>query len=230
MWAGRRAAARLRRRGRGRLPGYRDGLEAAGLADEELFAWRALDALRPSPAAWGDTPLFVYGFDDFDRIQLDALETIAAHADVTVSLPFEPGRRAFKAVPTLHQELLARGAEEHQLAPVDDHYAPESRAALHHVERLLFEDEPAARVDPGRRDLVPFRRRASGPRSSSRPRGSLQLLRAGVEPGDVAVVFREPGALLVAARAGLRRLRNPLLDRPQAPASATPGSAAACWR
>ena len=28
----------------------------------ELFAWRALDALRREPAMWGGTPLFVYGF------------------------------------------------------------------------------------------------------------------------------------------------------------------------
>ena len=33
--------------------GYRDGLESAGLADAELFAWRALDALRREPAALG---------------------------------------------------------------------------------------------------------------------------------------------------------------------------------
>ena len=170
---------------------YRNGLEAAGLADEELFGWRALDALRLSPAAWGGTPLFAYGFDDFDRLQLDALETVAANADVTVSLPFERGRRAFKAVATLHQELLALSAGEHELAPVDDHYAPESRAALHHLERLLFEDEPAARIDPG--SAISFHS-AGGERAEVELAAAriLQLLRAGVEPGDVAVVFREP--------------------------------------
>ena len=176
---------------------YRDGLEAAGLADEELFGWRALDALRLNPIAWGDTPLFVYGFDDFDRLQLDALESVAAHADVTVSLPYEPGRRAFRAVATLHQELLELGAEEQGLAPVDDHYAPESRAVLHHVERLLFEDEPAAQLDPG--SAIAFHS-AGGQRAEVELAAAriLELLRPGggpvdgVEPGDVAVVFREP--------------------------------------
>ena len=171
---------------------YRNGLDAAGLADEELFGWRALDALRLKPTAWGDTPLFVYGFDDFDRLQLDALETIAANADVTVSLPFEPGRQAFKAVATLHQELLALGADEHELAPVDDHYAPESRAALHHLERLLFEDEPPPRVEPG--GAISFHS-AGGERAEVELAAArlLELLRSGVEPGDVAVVFRDPG-------------------------------------
>ena len=56
--------------------GYRQGLEAAGLADPELFAWHALSALRHEPARWGTTPLFVYGFDDFNPLQLDALATI----------------------------------------------------------------------------------------------------------------------------------------------------------
>ena len=94
--------------------GYRAGLDAAGLADPELFAWRALDALRRAPESWGATPLFVYGFDDFDPLQRDALETIAGRcgADVSVSLPFEPGRAAFKAVASAHQELLAAGARE----------------------------------------------------------------------------------------------------------------------
>lgn len=174
--------------------GYRARLDAAGLADEELFAWRALDALRGTREAWGRTPVFVYGFDDFNGLQLDALDTLAnwAGVDVTVSLPFEPGRRAFKAVATLHQELLALGAEEQELAPVDDHYAPESRATLHHVERLLFEDEPPSSVDPGQ--AISFHS-AGGERAEVELAAArvLQLLRGGVEPGEVAVVFREPG-------------------------------------
>ncbi|HZG50446.1 MAG TPA: hypothetical protein VEY90_13065, partial [Thermoleophilaceae bacterium] len=90
------------------LRGYRDGLDAAGLVDPELFAWGALDSLRRDPGAWGSTPLFAYGFDDFTPLELDALETIAGRcgADVAVSLPFEPGRVAFKGVASVRQELL----------------------------------------------------------------------------------------------------------------------------
>jgi ATP-dependent helicase/DNAse subunit B len=173
---------------------YRDRLDAAGLVDPELFAWRALDALRLDREAWRGTPVFVYGFDDFDRLQLDALETLSRHceADVTVSLPFEPGRLAFKAVSGVHQELLALGAEELELPPLDDHYAPDSRAPLHHLERLLFEDEPPARVHPG--GAISFHS-AGGERAEVELAAArvLGLLRDGVEPGDIAVVFREPG-------------------------------------
>ncbi|HEX3278476.1 MAG TPA: PD-(D/E)XK nuclease family protein [Thermoleophilaceae bacterium] len=173
--------------------GYRDGLEKAGLVDPELFAWRALDALRREPAAWGTTPVFVYGFDDFDPLQLDALDTLANRCgvDVTVSLPFEPGRIAFKAVAGVHQELLARGAEERQLPPLDDHYAGESRPALHHLERGLYEDgvEP---VDPGAAVEL---HTAAGQRAEIELAGArvLDLLRGGTPPGDIAVVLRRPG-------------------------------------
>jgi ATP-dependent helicase/DNAse subunit B len=172
---------------------YHDGLEAAGLLDPELFAWRAVEALREG-RAWGATPLFVYGFDDFTPLELRVLDTIAnwCDADVTVSLPYEPGRLAFRAVSGMYQELLALGAHELALPALDDHYAPESRAALHHLERQLFEDEPDARIEPA--SAVSFHS-AGGERAEVELAAArvLQLLRDGVEPGDVAVVFRDPG-------------------------------------
>ena len=173
--------------------GYRAGLEETGLVDVELSRWRALDALRRDPEAWGATPLFVYGFDDFTTLELDALDAIAGRcgADVTVSLPFEPGREAFRTVATVRQELLARGAAELALSPVDEHYADESRRALHHVERNLFADD-AGRVDPGGAIEL---HSAGGERAEVELAAArvLELLRAGVAPGDVALVLRSPG-------------------------------------
>src|ERR671911_648724 len=180
--------------------GYRTRLEAAGLVDEELFAWGALRALGDVPAeeggpaaAWGGSPVFVYGFDDFNGLQLEALDLLATRcdADVTISLPYEPGRLAFKAVSGVHQELLAIGAEEVELPPLDDHYADESRTALHHMERRLFDDEAGEPVAPGA--AISFHS-AGGARAEGELVGArvLALLREGVEPGDVAVVFRDP--------------------------------------
>ena len=192
-WAGRGARRRYAEEVAALYRGYREGLEAAGLADAELFALHALDALRLAPHAWRGTPLFVYGFDDFDPLQLHALDTIANRcgADVAVSLPFEPGRAAFKAVARVHQELLALGAAENRLPPLDDHYAPDSRAALHQIERGLFE-AGGERVEPDR--AVSFHA-AGGRRAEVELAGArlLELLRAGVEPGDIAVVLRRPG-------------------------------------
>jgi ATP-dependent helicase/DNAse subunit B len=170
---------------------YRDGLEKADLHDPESFAWQALDALRNRKEAWRRTPVFVYGFDDFDRLQLDALESLSrCDADVTVSLPFERGRLAFKAVGGVRQELLAMGAEELELAALDDYYTEESRSTLHHLERCLFE-EVDVRADAG--GAVSFHS-AGGERAEVELVAArvLQLLRDGVTPGDVAVVFRDP--------------------------------------
>src|SRR5437588_311132 len=40
---------------------YRRELERTGRLDGELYAWRALDALRAAPERWGATPVYLYG-------------------------------------------------------------------------------------------------------------------------------------------------------------------------
>jgi ATP-dependent helicase/DNAse subunit B len=172
---------------------YHEGLAAGGLADAELFAWRALDALRRDPRRWGRTPVFVYGFDDFTQLELDALETLArrCEADVTVSLPFEPGRHAFKAVAETYGRLESQADRHLALEPLSDHYAKGSRDALHRLERGLFEAEPG-RLTAG--DAVVIHS-AGGERAEIELAGAevLRLLRDGTPPGQVAVVFRQPG-------------------------------------
>jgi ATP-dependent helicase/DNAse subunit B len=172
---------------------YRQRLEEAGLHDEELSQWRALDALRREARAWGDTPVFVYGFDDFTPLELDALETLSriAGADVMVSLPYERGRVAFKAVSRVFEELSAIASEPPlELPPVSDHYASQSRDALHHLERSLFADSARKRKHGGAVRLLA----AGGERAEVELVAAevLALLRSGTQPGDVAVVYREP--------------------------------------
>jgi ATP-dependent helicase/DNAse subunit B len=172
---------------------YRTGLERAGLVDAELFAWRALDALRREPAAFGRNPVFAYGFDDFTPLELDAFETLARHAgvDVTVSLPYEPGHEAFRAIAPLHERLAAIADERVPLEAVSDHYAEESRPALHHLERTLFETDLGEPVDPAGAVVL---HEAGGERAEVELAGArvLELLRGGMPPGEVAVVFRRP--------------------------------------
>ncbi len=76
---------------------YHRRLEGLGRRDEQGHARAALDALRERPAAWGARPVLLYGFDDLDALQLDAVETLAgrAGAEVWVALPYEAGRAAF---------------------------------------------------------------------------------------------------------------------------------------
>ena len=74
--------------------GYRRRLEEAGLSDPELYAWRALDALRRDARAWGSTPVFVYGFDDFTPLELrrarDAVADRGGGGDGLVALRARP--------------------------------------------------------------------------------------------------------------------------------------------
>jgi ATP-dependent helicase/DNAse subunit B len=193
---------------------YRERLEGAGLVDDELFAWRAVSALRESPDSWGSTPVFVYGFDDFTPLELAALAALAngAEVDVTVSLPWEPGRDAFRATARAYVQLRALATEEVALPARDDHYADDSRAALHALERHLFETEPR-RADSGRTTAAIDPASTGGASAPAHDSGEavqinlaggkraeielcaaevLALLRDGVAPGDVAVVLRDP--------------------------------------
>src|SRR4051794_7761387 len=172
---------------------YRERLEAAGLVDTELFAWQALDRLRHEPHRWGRTPVFVYGFDDFTELELEALEVLArrSETDVVVSLPYERGRVAFKPLAPMFERLrVLAGDRVEELPALDDHYAAESRDALHALERGLFADhsEQAAAAEPVR--LLA----AGGARTEIELIAAevLELLRSGTRPGDVAVVFRDP--------------------------------------
>jgi len=125
-------------------------LDRLGRVDRELYAWRALDALRARPHSWGRDELFFYGFDELTTLQRDAVETLSRIADapVTVSLTYEAGRAALQTRAQTVQELAALAERVLELPAVDRYYAPESRVALHHLERNLF-DPRADPIDPG---------------------------------------------------------------------------------
>jgi PD-(D/E)XK nuclease superfamily len=129
---------------------YAGELDRLGRVDAEMFAWRALDALREAPGRWGTDSVFFYGFDDLTALERDAVETLSriVGAQVTVSLTWEAGRPALAARAEAVAELRPLADRVLELPALDDHYAPGSRAALHHLERSLFDPQPEV-VDPG---------------------------------------------------------------------------------
>jgi ATP-dependent helicase/DNAse subunit B len=172
---------------------YREALEAAGLVDADLYGWRAVKALRAAPERWGATPVFVYGFDDFTPLEIEALDVLArgAGVEVMVSLPYEEGHAAFRATAAIERRLAAIAADPPlRLAARDDHYAGESRTALHALERGLFGDGAEA-VEPGEAVTMHL---AGGRRAEIELCAAelLKLLRGGTAAGDVAVVMRDP--------------------------------------
>ncbi len=179
---------------------YAGELRRRGRVDGELFAWRAVDALAASPDAWGETPLFVYGFDDLTRAERYAIETLAgaAAAEVTVSLTWEPERAALAARGEAVDALRERAARVIELPAVSEYYAATARRPLHHLERHLFESRGEARIDPG--DSIRLLE-AGGERAEAELVAAevLRLLDVGVPAGEIAVVYRSlrrAGALL----------------------------------
>ncbi len=179
--------------------GYRRRLEHLGRLDAPLYEAAALDALRSEPGRWGGTPVFFYGFDDLAALQHDAVETLAATgADVMLSLAFEAGRMAFAGRATTFADLHREGLVEHRVLKARaEHYAPASRAALHHLERGLFEPDEAQLFDPDPVDPGDAITLLAG----GGERAELELVAAevarlirqeGVAPEEIAVVLRAP--------------------------------------
>ncbi len=178
---------------------YRRRLDRLGRRDPPLHSAAALDVVREDPSAWGSTPVFFYGFDDLTAMQRDGVETLAATgAQITLSLAFEPGRMAFAGRATTFAELMGEGVEHVELAARAEHYAPASRAALHHLERELFELPDTGRLfepDPVQAGDAVTLMQGGGERSE------LELVAAevarliaeeGYEPEEIAVVLRDP--------------------------------------
>ncbi len=205
-WAGEDEALRGYARELGRLyRAYAEELDRVGRVDGYGFAWRALDALRTRPAAWGQTSVFFYGFDDLVRLERDAVETLArvVGCEVTVSLTYEPGRAALGARAPVVEELRSFADRVRELSPLQEHYLPGSRAALHHLERFLYEPDPP-RIDPG--DAVRLLE-AGGELAQAElvAAAVLAQLRAGVPAHEIVVVCRSLAAAAPALAGALER-------------------------
>ena len=114
---------------------YRAELDRLDLWDRELERRHAAERAAGDLSAWEPRPVFAYGFEDLTGAEWALLEALAARADVTVSLPYEPGRDAFASLSRTAEDLsrLADGRIE-ELPPSVEARTP----VLAHVERFLF--------------------------------------------------------------------------------------------
>jgi hypothetical protein len=121
---------------------YRSELDRLGLWDRDGLRRRAAERLASDLDAWHGEPVFAYGFEDLTAAEWAVLVALAGRTDVAVSLPYEPSRPAFAALRRTADDLaaLADGRIE-ELPPGSAQHLP---PAVAHVERFLFEDEPAA--------------------------------------------------------------------------------------
>ena len=207
---------------------YRDELDRLGFWDRDGLRGRAVERLASEFGAWSGEPVFAYGFEDLTGAEWALLEALSARADVTVSIPYEPGRAAFASLERTVEDLagLAAGSIE-ELGPSREQVDGRFPAPLAHLERELFADRPApsASLD----GAIGFLEGA-GARGTTELVAAevLELLRSGTPPERVGVVCDSVDRWRAVARDGLRPARNPVRDRAARSGSGRPRSAARC--
>ena len=175
---------------------YRAELDRLGLWDGDVLRRRAVERLRSELDAWDGRPVFAYGFEDLTGAEWGLLEALSARAEVTVSLPYEPGRAAFASLRRTQEDLasLAAGTIEELPARAAEY----GHAALAHVERHLFADE--APTGPALEGAIRFFEGAGA-------RGSLELVAEEIRDLAAAGAPLEEVALVVPS---VERWRAPL--------------------
>jgi hypothetical protein len=175
---------------------YRAELDRFGLWDRELESRHAAKLVAGDLAAWGGSPVFAYGFEDLTGAQWALVEALAGRTEVTISLPYEPGRAVFASLERTAGDLarLADGQIE-ELAAQPWYDSP----ALAYLERSLFAEKPPG-PPPALDGSIRFLE-AAGPRATLELVGDeiLGLLRAGTDADRIAVVT-----------SGVERWRAPL--------------------
>jgi ATP-dependent helicase/nuclease subunit B len=165
--------------------GYRRELDRLERWDRGLLRGHAVERLRTDLDAWHGEPVFAYGFEDLTGAEWALLEALAARTEVTVSLPYEPGRPAFAALRRTAEDLvaLASGSVE-ELPP---RYAAVAPPALAHLERALFSDAPG---DPPPLELAVRFLEGAGSRGTLELVGEevLALARGGMSLERIGVV------------------------------------------
>ncbi len=164
---------------------YRAELDRLGLVDRQMVQRTAVARLQSDLAAWHGEPVFAYGFEDLTSAQWALLEALAARTDVSVSLPYEPGRPGFASLRRTADDLSRlAGTRIEELPP---RYGESARPALAHLERALFSDTPPPPVEID--GAIRFFEGA-GPRGALELVGEelLAVLRSGIAPEDVGIV------------------------------------------
>jgi ATP-dependent helicase/DNAse subunit B len=183
---------------------YRDELDRLGRWDRDRLRRRAAERLGSELDAWRGQPVFAYGFEDLTGAEWALLEALAGRTDVTVSLPYEPGRAAFASLQRTAEDLarLAAGAPSpsgassasppalpapagvEELPPRYGEFAP---PALARLERALFVDEQR---EPAPIDGAVRFFEGAGARGALELVGEelLTLIRGGVAPEAIGLV------------------------------------------
>ncbi|HET8652353.1 MAG TPA: PD-(D/E)XK nuclease family protein [Gaiellaceae bacterium] len=164
---------------------YRDELDRLGLWDRHRLRAAAAARLAGELDAWDGRPVFAYGFEDLTETEWALLRALAGRSEVTVSLPYEPGRPAFEWLAATSEELAR--LSDGSLTELGPRYAEVAHPALAHLERSLFGERTA---DPPALDGAIRFLEGAGIRGALELVGEevLRLLRDGTAPDQIGVV------------------------------------------
>jgi ATP-dependent helicase/DNAse subunit B len=164
---------------------YRAELDGLERWDRDQLRRRAAERLQSDLSAWHDEPVFAYGFEDLTGAEWALLEALAARTEVTVSLPYEPGRAAFASLRRTAEDLAGLAASRIEELP--PRWSDVAEPALAHLERALFEDAP---TEPVPIDGAIRFFEGAGARGALELVGEelLALLRAGIPAERIGIV------------------------------------------
>src|ERR671936_1380395 len=165
---------------------YRAELDRRGLWDRDLLRRHAAERVANELDAWSGEPVFAYGFEDLTGAEWALLQALAGRTQVTVSMPYEPGRPAFASLArTIDDlaELADLGIE--QLPP---RFHDVAEPAIAHLERALFTDARHASPPPIDGAVRFFE--GAGARGALELAADeiLALIRVGTAPEQIGVV------------------------------------------
>ncbi len=178
---------------------YAEVRDRVGLPDAHGVALAAIEALRATPAAWRERPVFLYEPGDLTPNQRRLLEALSAAAEVTVALPYEESDAALAARASLPAGLREIATATETLAKPAELEPFGIDPLLVHIQREFGEAEPA-RCPVGKALAL---LRSAGERGEAEAIGAevAKLIAAGADPAAIAIAVRDParrGPLLAA--------------------------------
>ncbi len=169
--------------------GYAEARARSGRVDSHGIAREAIALLRRDGSFWGGRPVFFYGFDDLTPNQLDLVAALAALAEVTVALPYEPGNAALAARGRLLVELRERIGVAEETVTAADPGNTES-PLLYGLARSF--GSPGAEPLAAAGDLTLLRSAGERGEAEAIAAEVSKLLAAGADPATVAIALRDP--------------------------------------
>jgi ATP-dependent helicase/nuclease subunit B len=163
---------------------YRAELDRLGVWDRDLQRRAAAERVARDLDAWDGNPVFAYGFEDLTGAQWALVEALAGRAEVTVSLPYEPGRAAFASLERTAADLAELARPQIEELPARPEVRP---PALAYLERRLFSETRAEAqpIDGALRFLEGAGRRGTLELVADEV---LALIRGGTRSEEIALV------------------------------------------